>query len=120
MLQVNAPIFAATTMTGTIHSSAIFMAQEWMLSIQAVWTGTPAGNFIIETSCDPGQLDISTGFGTGITNWVTYSGSTQAAGGAAGSFIWRIADFPDRWVRLSYTASGSTGTVDARFQAKGF
>lgn len=119
MLQANAAIFTDQSMTGTVHSPAIFMEQEWMIAIQVVWTGTPAGNFTIETSCDAGHVDPATGFGTGITNWTLYTGSSQAAGGAGSSYTWRLADLSDRWVRLTYTPSGSTGTVNARFQAKG-
>lgn len=118
MRQPNAPIMTNVSMTASSTSDIILIKQEYMIAVQAVWTGTPAGNFTIETSCDAGALDPQTG-AILITNWVTYTSSTQAAGGGSGSFVWRFNSIPDAWMRLKYTASSSTGTLNARFNAKG-
>lgn len=85
-----------------------------LLSIQAVWTGSPVGDFKIQTSDDFYTVSQS----ALITNWTDYTGSTQAAGGAAGNATWRIADAGDRWYRVVYTSTSGSGTVNARFQAK--
>lgn len=118
MRQPNAPIMTAVSLGATVASDPILMKQEYICSIQAVWTGTPVGNFTIETTCDVGSVE-SDGSVTGLTNWDTYTGSTQAAGGGSGSFTWRLNSVPDAWVRLKYTRSSSTGSVTARFNAKG-
>lgn len=103
----------------TVASDAVLMKQEYMCAIQAVWDGSPVGDFTIETSCDVGAIDPITGDPTGITNWVFYAGSTQAAGGSTGMFTWRINSVPENWIRLKYTRTSGTGTVNARFNAKG-
>lgn len=119
MRQPNAPIMVNVSLAADAVSDPILMKQEFMCAIQAVWTGSPVGNFTIETSCDPGMIDPITGDPSGITNWVTYSGSTLAAGGSSGVFTWRINSLPEAWIRLKYTSSSGTGTVNARFNAKG-
>ncbi len=121
MRQPNAPIMVNITLpsTSTVESNPIILKQEFCVAVQAVWTGTPVGNFTIETTCDPGMIDPLDGSVSGLTNWVTYTGSTVAAGGAGGSFIWRFNDIPDAWMRLKYTAGSSTGVINARFNAKG-
>lgn len=119
MRQPNVQIVTNGAMIADVASNPVFMEQEYMCSIQAVWTGSPTGNFTIETSCDVGAVDPHTGLPTGINNWDTYTGSTVAAGGAAGSNTFRINVLPDRWVRLKYTHSSGTGTLNARMQAKG-
>lgn len=115
-------IMSAVSLAADAVSDPIRMEQHDMVSIQAVWTGTPVGNFTIETSNDVGKTDPATGepVSTSIVNWTPYTGSTQAAGGAAASFVWRLIVVPDRWVRLKYTAGSSTGSVTARSMAKGY
>lgn len=103
----------SVSLGATSNSDAIFIEQECLISIQIEWTaGSPVGDFTLETSCDVGPA-------TGITNWTTYSGSTQAAGGATGTFVWRVANIPDRWIRVTYTRTSASGTLAGRFQAKG-
>lgn len=106
-------------MAADLASDPVLMKQEYMCAIHAVWTGTPAGNFTIETTCDVGVIDPQNGAVTGLTNWTTYPDSTQAAGGGGGTFIWHINVLPDPWVRLKYTSSSGTGTLNVRFNAKG-
>lgn len=111
---VNVQIVSAGNMGSDVLSTGIYMEQYSDASIQAVWTGTPAGNLTIQVSNDEGvPYDAST-----VVNWTTYPNSTQAAGGAAGSYFWNIPDLAARWIRLHYDASSSTGTLNAMFNAK--
>lgn len=119
MRQPNDPIMTNVSLAADAVSLPIPMEQEYMTSVQAVWTGAPVGDFTIETSCDLGVVNPATGAITGLNNWSTYTGSSLAAGGGAGDFTWRINSVPDRWVRLKYTSSSGSGTVNVRFQAKG-
>lgn len=118
MRDPNGPIMTNVSLAATVASNPVIMEQEVMCAIQAVWTGTPVGDFTVET-CDDVGNPLPDGTVTGLTNWDTYTGSTLAAGGSTGVFTWRIHSLPDRWVRLKYTATSSTGTINARFNAKG-
>lgn len=119
MRQGNSQIMTNVSLAADVASDWVLMDQQYMCAITAVWTGTPTGNFTIETSNDVGKYNPQTGQVTGITNIDTYTSSTQAAGGASGKFTWRLAPFPDRWVRIFYDASSGTGTVNARINLKG-
>lgn len=114
----NGPIMTDVAMTANANSLPVFMKQEFMASLQAVWTGSPVGNFTIETTLDEGHVNPD-GTVSGLVNWDTYTGSSQAAGGSTGVFTWRLTSVPDRWVRLHYAFTSGSGTVNARFQAKG-
>ena len=111
----NFPILTNQSMGATFSSNPIMLTREWCISIQAVWTGSPVGNFTVEVSDDDG----SDQFGTGVTNWDTYAGSTSAAGGAAGILTYAISDVSFKWARLKYTRASGTGTVNARANIKG-
>ncbi len=106
-------VMSSTTMTGTnvLTSNPIPLDQIFMLAIQTAWTGTPVGTFKLQGSCDspPNQNQISTSPPT-ITNWTDIT-TTQAAGGAAGNYMWNLADVGYRYARLVYTNASSTGVI---------
>lgn len=97
-------------MSGDINGTVIDCANICLAAIHSVWSGTPAGNIIIQASCaeeDPG----STG------DWVAID--TNAAGGAAGTDLVNIADLGYRWIRVFYDSTSSTGTLNTYVQIKG-
>lgn len=116
MRQANQVCVTNGAMVADVTSTAILMEQELFITIQAVWTGTPVGDFTLQISNDVGTDQ----FGAGVTHWTTYTGSTQAAGGASGDFVWNVDNYPAKWIRLKYTHSSSTGTLNARFNVKGY
>jgi hypothetical protein len=118
MLEANAPILSNVSLAANATSTPIYLEQELMVSIQAVWTGTPTGNFTIETSEDKGATNPD-GSITGVTNYNTLENSSLAAGGASGSYTWRFSNVQSRWIRIKYTAASGTGTVNARINLKG-
>lgn len=114
----NFQIYTNQSMTADSFSLPANANQYGLVDIQAVWTGTPVGNFFIQTSNDVGATDTY-GTVTGVTNWTTYTGSSQAAGGVAGDFTWHIWATGFKWIRLAYDAVSSTGTLNARINQKG-
>lgn len=118
MLERNFEFIDAQSMGASFNSNPVFVANREGYSIQLVWTGTPTGDFTLQGSNDYGQLN-GDGTWTQITNWDTITDSTKAAGGAAGSHTYNVSDVYYRHVRVVYTRSGSTGTVDGRIQTKG-
>lgn len=115
MLSSNFPIATGQSMGASFNSTIIPLAQVEFLSIQAIWTGSPVGNFTLQTSCDQGTDSQ----GDGVTNWTTYTGSSQAAGGVAGDLTYGVTVTGDRWIRLVYTRTSGTGTVNIRCETKG-
>lgn len=103
----NELLFDAVAMTADRTSDAISVNQLVCGAIQCVWTGTPAGNIIVQASCDP----------VSPTNWIAID--TEAAGGAAGSNLVQLADIGYEWVRVFYDFSSSTGALTVRASFKG-
>ncbi len=114
----NFQIFTNIAMTGNLYSSPINASEYTLVDLQAVWTGTPVGTLYVETSNDVGTINPD-GSISGLVNWTTYSGSAQAAGGAAGDFAWHIWATGFKWCRLSYLFGSSTGVLNARVNQKG-
>lgn len=114
----NFQIFTNVAMTANRNSTAVNADQYGLVDIQAVWTGSPVGNLYIETSNDVGTT-LPDGSHGGLVNWTTYTGSSQAAGGAAGDFAWHIWATGFKWIRLSYTFTSGSGTLNARVNQKG-
>jgi hypothetical protein len=102
----------------SVASRGIDLQQVFVGSIQAYWTGTPVGDFTIEISNDKVAVGL-TDPSEHVVNWTTYTGSTEAAGGGPGNFMWNIANIGVRWVRLKYTKASSTGSVTAMWCGKG-
>lgn len=105
------------TGTATINSEIIDCNQVWAYSIQAVYSGTPSGTIKLQASADIVNLGAD-GSQPTISNWTDLSG-TVALSGTAGSSMFTNANFGYRWVRLSYTNSSGTGTLNAVINAKG-
>lgn len=118
MLTNNSKIVSNGDMSlASVHSTIISLDQVYISGIQAVWTGTPTGTIIIEVSCDPpadGNNNVS------VTNWSDLSGSDLALTGSAGSYFWNLGNIGAQWARLTYTRTGSTGTLNARRVTKGY
>lgn len=125
MKKDSVPVITNASMTTTTHSIGIEINQAFAFSIQAVWTGAPVGNFTIEVSNDIVPLAAITGNPVGpdpaanVVNWSTYTGSSVPAGGAPGNWTWISQLGPYKWVRLAYTSTSGTGTLNASFFSKG-
>lgn len=103
----------------TVTSNGIDLQQLYVASIQAVYTGSPVGTFVVQVSNDIVKIDPSVANqAANVVNWIDYSGSSLAIS-AAGSNMWNLTDMGYRWVRLKYTKTSGTGAVTAIFTAKG-
>lgn len=113
-------IVTAGSLGATLNSSTIDMNQYFGGSIQAVWTGASVdGTFKLQISNDIVRVTPSTGdVGTEIVNWTDYTGSSTTAAGA-GDFMWNMVYSNFRWVRLVFTRTSGTGTLNAIFSGKG-
>ena len=104
----------------SVVSSGLDMNQMFGGSISAVFTGSPVGTLTIEISNDIVNAPIAGGanLASAVVNWSTYTGSSQAIS-AAGDFTYILADTNYRWLRLKYTKTSGSGTINAYFSGKG-
>tara|TARA_R110002126_G_scaffold132271_1_gene276332 strand:+ start:231 stop:572 length:342 start_codon:yes stop_codon:yes gene_type:complete len=95
----------ATSMTSTITGDSTNILHTDRVSYQIAYTGTPNGTFSVQVSNDE-------------TTWedLTLSVAIAAIGSADNHFI--DAETAAKFVRLVYTASSSTGTLDVKLTAK--
>ena len=117
-------VTTAATLNANVNSIIIDKEQLDYISFEAIWTGTPAGNFQLFGSNDYEGNRANVGTTTALVNASAVTGTT-AGGGAAGSKF-----FPDpataaaaiqsyRLVQLQFAFSSSTGTLNTFFHGMG-
>lgn len=115
----NTLIVNAGDASANITSNAISLESIYGFAMQAVFTGTPTGTLKLQASCDPGSNPINaSAIGSGITNWTDVANSSTAIS-AAGTVLYNIDAAYYKWVRIVYTASSGTSTLNVRFNGKG-
>lgn len=110
----NLILSGAVSLATSVNLEPIFVGQSALAAIQLVYTGTPAGTFKLQASCDKGNINggqarSSTSQQAGVTNW-TDTSTNSGAISAAGSTLFNVADPGYQWLRVVWTASG-TGTT---------
>jgi hypothetical protein len=97
--------------TMAVNGPAIFIANNWCLSVQSVSTGTGVGTIKIQVSNDSE---------TGVpVNWSDLSGATIAVTAASVLVLPKI-EVSYQFIRLVYTKTSGTGTLNARVKSIGF
>jgi hypothetical protein len=120
MRNSNDLVFNAGDMSlASITSDTINLENILYLAVQAIWTGTPTGTIKLQGSCDTGKTIAGNLDGVSVTNWTDITSATLAPSGAAGSGFIEIKETGIKWARLVYTRSGGSGSLTARFNAKG-
>lgn len=100
-------------MTGNITSDAIYIGQSMGCCIQAVFTGSPVGSFKLQISQDQGPNEtIISATQAPVVNWSDYTGSATNINGG-GNFSWDVTITNSRWIRLVYTFTSGTGTLQS-------
>lgn len=97
----------------SLQSTAIDLNQLDLTSIQAIWTGGSAsGTLKIQVSND--MVDLA----SQVTHWTDYTGSDETVSGA-GDVLWNMSFVGYRWVRMVYTRTSGSGSLNATFVGKG-
>lgn len=94
-------------MSGNIASAAIPLQQAFMCGIQAVFSGSPVGSLFLSVSND------------GVTYSTYNSSDNPQAVSAAGNYYWTIPATPFNFLKLNYTVTSGTGTLNATSSYKG-
>lgn len=101
----NKPLISNGAMTTNLTSPSVDLSKIVGYCVYAKWTGSPAGAIKLQASLDD-------------TNFVDIQYSEQAISGA-GDFMWNVSNaFYDK-VRVVFTFSGGTGTLNAQINGKG-
>lgn len=111
-------IITAGDMSGSITSSAVEVKLQDNVGVQLHWTGTPTGTFAIQVSMDHRE-DIE-GNIVVAGHWVSLilNPTVSAAGSADDAYV-DLNQLSAMYIRIVYTASGGSGTLDAFINAKG-
>ena len=113
----NYSVMSGGNMSGSLTSSPISLSQNTMVSIQAVFTGTPVGTLVLMVSDDPGIIN-SDGTVSGLLNWSTYNGSSAVVN-APGNQSWDVWSTGARWMEVVYTPTSGSGTMSVMVNSKG-
>lgn len=118
MRSTKTKIFTNADMSqATLASIGMYVDQIKDWSIQAVWTGSAVGVFKIQVSNDIVTPGTGTDLSIHVVNWSDYTGSTYSMS-AAGDFGWLAQNSGYQWVRLFYTKTSGTGSLNATFSGK--
>lgn len=88
------------------------------LGIQLNWTGTPTGTFAFQVSADYAQTQEGTVQNPGHWVTLTVTPTISAAGSADQAYV-DLNQLSSQWVRIVYTRTSGSGTLDVWTTAKG-
>lgn len=116
-------VAVSSSLAASRNYKPIWLGHIIDFSVQATYTGTPAGTFKLQGSNDVGMINSQTEAqqSTGVTHWTDIADSDVVVA-AAGNFMINYQNAGFEWVRLVWTASGA-GTApvlaSARIKVKG-
>lgn len=110
-------LITAGNMAGNLTSAATNIEFLDNIAIQLNFTGTPTGTFQVQVSVDYAQ--DAQGNITNAGHWVpVLLPQTPTAAGAAGQIIIDLNQLASPWVRVFYSFTSGTGSLDAWISAK--
>ena len=111
-------ITAGNMASASITSSVVEIRNQDNVGIQLSWTGTAVGTFAVQISIN--HAEDANGNVTVAGDWVALPLSpTIAAAGSADSAIIDLNQMSASYIRVVYTRSSGTGTLNAYITAKG-
>lgn len=110
----------AGNMSGTLTSSVTTISGLDNVAIQLSWTGTPTGTFQVQGSLDYSAPNLA--YGGPVLNagvWTPLAFSTPpVASGAAGSIFLDLNQLSFPYIRVVYTPTSGTGSLDMWISGK--
>ena len=105
----------AQSMAGDVTSSVVGIKFTDNISIQMSFTGTPTGVFDVQVSND---YDPNLPTQTATWSSLTLS-ATPVASGSGDSILMDLTQVPAPFIRVKYTRTSGSGTLNATIAAKG-
>jgi hypothetical protein len=100
-------------MSGNLTSALVDVTYTDNVGIQLNFTGTPTGVFAVE-----GSVDYDDHLQTGNWSELTFS-TTPSAVGAADVHLLNLNQLPYKKIRVTYTESSGSGTLNIYVMSKG-
>lgn len=112
-------VISSGSMTGTavITSAATFIQYLDNISIQLVWVGAAVGTFDVQGSLDHTESPLGNVTNAGTWTSITLTPAPAAAGSSSNILI-NMDQLSFPWIRVVYTNSSSTGTLQAYISGK--
>lgn len=111
------PVFSSSSMATSLTSPATIISNLSGVGYDIAWTGAPVGTFSVQIS-NTVTLNAQGAVATaGSWTTLTLSSSIAAAGSADNAFI-NLAGVEAYAIRLVYTRSSGTGTLNATISGK--
>ena len=101
-------VLSGQSMAADFETEAIKIELTYGFSFQAIYTGVPVGNFILQASNDLSNP----------TNWIDIPDSDQPIVGS-GMIMWNYNGAFYRWVKVFYDATSGSGTCSIAYSSKG-
>lgn len=116
MREAQITLLSSGDMTGDLTSTGIALNSTYAYSIQGIWSGgsAPVGTFKLQGSDDAGYAG-----GAQPTNWSDVTSSSQAISGTPGKILYDVTECSYRWVRLVYTHTSGSATLNVTINTKG-
>lgn len=105
MKTIEFDLISAGNMAGSLTSPTAILEDARAVAVHARYAGAPSGSLKIQASLDG-------------TNWVDLGGAFTTAVSAAGETLYQIADAGYKYLRMTYTFTAGTGTLNARINIK--
>lgn len=101
--------------SASVASETVPIQYNIGVGFQLIWSGSSiSGSVKVQASCDDLRSQSAT-----VTNWTDLSGTTVSIASDSGSLIMQLVDLTVSAVRLVYTRSAGTGSLDIRAITKG-
>lgn len=110
-------ITAGDMSAASITSAVTNIETHDNIAIQLNFTGTPVGTFAVEVSVDYERDSHGNVIDSGTWVPITLS-PAPAAAGADGSILIDLNQLASPWIRVVYTKTSGTGSLDAFISAK--
>jgi hypothetical protein len=104
------------SMGGDYTSSPVYLNQIAMGSIEAVWTGSPVGEIKLQVSVN--HKEAANGGVAVAGTWTDYTNSEYSMT-TAGSVVWNLSNIGYQYIRVVYTRTSGTGTLNVFGMGKG-
>lgn len=103
MFVINRKVFNSVSLAADATSEVIDLSEVVGYCVHLIWTGTAAGNFLVQGSND-------------AVNFVTVD--TTAAGGTSGQHLLNVEHQHYRYVRVFYDSTSGAGSLTGYISAK--